>query len=91
MRLPFVVADTGFSVAAKFRGLSDAAALAAQLEEIHAENPVVAYYIEEWATHGSLAIASFEERRDAQLLGIMVYQLLKSQLDANNLNNLMGV
>lgn len=88
MYLPYVDSDVGFSVARSFNDFEDKRLVARKLKSIEEENPAIAEIITKWSKEGSESEEYWQEIDEEQychiaLCGIMVYEMLRSQAEAN--------
>lgn len=81
--LPVLKNDTVWSVLARFRGRNPAESYSAFAEEIGRENPAVSEAIFRFCE----PIEDKADRGHAELCGLLVYSLLKSQGEADRLNH----
>jgi hypothetical protein len=75
--LPVVNSEIGFSLAKSVGEQCDKAFIKKELKKIKKENPTVAEFIQKWASLGKYSHAAF--------CGVLVYNLLRSQAEADRM------
>lgn len=80
--LPVVKEEVGYSLAHYMGSKIDREFIKDELKSMKRENPVIAHFIKKWSKLDSHSIHS-------AFCGILVYKLLRSQAEADHLNDLL--
>lgn len=76
--LPIVDSEVGFSLAKHVGEKGDADFIKTELQKMDKENPTVANFIRKWSLLGGC-------QTHTKFCGILVYKLLRSQAEANRM------
>lgn len=77
--LPIVDSEVGFSLAKYVGEKGDAEFIKSELKKISKENPTIAEFIKKWSSLSNC-------QTHTKFCGILVYKLLRSQAEADRMN-----